>query len=49
MKDGKLIYLSLGQDKKTVLRYHNKVWQMKEPTVEAVFGVDAGIIWEALN
>jgi hypothetical protein len=26
-----------------------KVWQMKEPTVEAVFGVDAGIVWEALN
>jgi Protein of unknown function (DUF2582). len=22
---------------------------MKEPTVEAVFGVDAGIVWEALN
>ena len=26
-----------------------KVWQMKEPTVEPVFGVDAGIVWEALN
>jgi hypothetical protein len=26
-----------------------KVWQMKEPTVEAVFGLDAGIVWEALN
>ena len=22
---------------------------MKEPTVEAVFGVDAGIVWESLN
>jgi len=22
---------------------------MTEPTVEAVFGVDAGIVWEALN
>jgi hypothetical protein len=22
---------------------------MKEPTVEAVFGVDVGIVWEALN
>jgi hypothetical protein len=26
-----------------------KVWQMKEPTVEEIFGVDAGIVWEALN
>src|SRR5512141_69371 len=23
--------------------------EMTEPTVEAVFGVDAGIVWEALN
>jgi len=22
---------------------------MKEPTVEAIFGVDAGIVWEAFN
>ena len=22
---------------------------MKEPTVEAIFGVDAGLVWEALN
>jgi hypothetical protein len=42
MQDYLILYLERG----TCI---TKVLQMKEPTVEAVFGVDAGIVWEALN
>jgi hypothetical protein len=42
MQDYLILYLECGI-------CITKVWQMIEPTVEAVFGVDAGIVWEALN
>ena len=40
MQDFLILYLECGI-------CITKVWQMKEPTVEPVFGVDAGIILEA--